>query len=514
MKVYTYYQDINAKHQSRLLTLWGNSWSNNGFEAIVLTEADVKSHPFYEEFTQRLIYLNRHITDGRLLSKYGMSCWVRWLAYTTRPEEKFFVCDYDIINHNFTPIVPSDDLFLLDGDCPCVASGKPSQFLELCKKIVNITEDNLQEFISLYKELGFGHFHDQEFFTIARKLGLGNINTSRNRDAFLGTPEQGEFWKKQLVHYSHNARFLFAEKRNQAFNEEVRCEIVEEHLALGDKKTFKFEEMSEQTTTPLTFSSKPTLTNCLDDFVPVGGGVRNADLTLNETGRLVTLLGIKDLLPCINRILTTTKTQLSQIEVYSDDKKTEISEKLKELFNRHGSDKSYNHDYHLVYGEIFQRFDVTANLNILEIGLGSQTPLIPSRMSGIFSVGSSIRAFKEYFSNAQIFGADVDKDILFEEDRIKTSYVDQLNYSTFELMHSNFGRPLYDLIIEDGLHSFTASLNTLNFALKYIKPGGTIVLEDLGNKHNFWGILTSLLVARGFNAKLINSKGLMLVLHI
>lgn len=257
------------------------------------------------------------------------------------------------------------------------------------------------------------------------------------------------------------------------------------------------------------------ISNHIKTFAPVGSGIVNRDTkNLTELGTKLTLIGIENLLPSINTFLSITDTKLSKIEKYGEHKKTTTSEKLKELFNRHGSDKSCKHDYHLVYGEIFEKLDITASLNILEIGLGSQNPLIPSRMSRNFSIGSSIRAYKEFFPNAQIFGADIDKDTLFTEDRIKTSYVDQLNSTTFEEMHKNFNSPSYDLIIEDGLHSFVASLNTLNFALKYTKKGGTIVLEDLGNEGNVWNMITLLLRTRGYNATLISSGGLMLVINI
>lgn len=256
------------------------------------------------------------------------------------------------------------------------------------------------------------------------------------------------------------------------------------------------------------------LSDCIKDFSPVGWGVREADGSLNETGKELTLVGIKQLLPSINHFLRLIGTELPKIEMYDESKRTQTSEKLKELFNRHGSDKSVSHDYHLVYGEVFEKLDKKSFLNVLEIGLGSQNPLVPSRMCREFSVGSSIRAYKEYFPNAQIFGADVDKDILFTDERIKTSYVDQLNPQTFEEMHKNFNSPSYDLIIEDGLHSFVASLNTLNFALKYTKKRGIIVLEDLGNAQNVWNMITFLLIIRGYDARLIRSKGLMLVVHV
>ena len=256
------------------------------------------------------------------------------------------------------------------------------------------------------------------------------------------------------------------------------------------------------------------LSDCIQDFAPVGGGVRSEDRSLNELGKELTLIGIKNLLPSINSFLNLINFELPKIEQYGEGNRTEFSENLEDLFNKHGSDKSHSHDYHLVYGEVFSRLDVSGKLNILEIGLGSQNPSMPSRMSKKFSVGSSIRAYKEFFPNAQIFGADVDKDVLFTEDRIKTSYVDQLDYCTFEKMHKNFNSPSYDLIIEDGLHSVVASLNTLNFALKYTKRGSIIVLEDLGNKGNIWNMITGLLIAKGYAAKLVFSKGLMLVISL
>jgi hypothetical protein len=81
-------------------------------------------------------------------------------------------------------------------------------------------------------------------------------------------------------------------------------------------------------------------------------------------------------------------------------------------------------------------------------------------------------------------------------------------------MHKNFNSPAYDLIVEDGLHSFVASLNTLNFALKYIKKGGVIVLEDLNNEGKFWNMIHGLLLDNNYNSRLINSNGLMLVVYL
>ena len=39
--------------------------------------------------------------------------------------------------------------------------------------------------------------------------------------------------------------------------------------------------------------------------------------------------------------------------------------------------------------------------------------------------GASLRMWKDYFPNASIFGCDIDRDVLFSEERIKTFHCDQ-----------------------------------------------------------------------------------------
>ena len=78
------------------------------------------------------------------------------------------------------------------------------------------------------------------------------------------------------------------------------------------------------------------------------------------------------------------------------------------------------HSYSNYYFSIFNHFKDDVKL-VFECGIGSQS-------------GASLRVWKEYFKNAQIYGADINKDVLFEDDRIKTFYVDQLNTSSIEVM--------------------------------------------------------------------------------
>jgi hypothetical protein len=96
-------------------------------------------------------------------------------------------------------------------------------------------------------------------------------------------------------------------------------------------------------------------------------------------------------------------------------------------------------------------------------------------------------------TKAEIYGADIDKRILFQEQRIRTYYVDQRKINTLEALSKLIPNDL-DLIINDGLHSPDANLRTLLFGLTKIKVGGWIVIEDiLPYAIPVWEIVCSLL---------------------
>ena len=97
--------------------------------------------------------------------------------------------------------------------------------------------------------------------------------------------------------------------------------------------------------------------------------------------------------------------------------------------------------------------------------------------------GASLRAWRQYFPNAAIFGADIDRDILFEEDRIKTFYCDQLDpVSIGNLWSSPILIDNFDIIIEDGLHTFEANVCFFEHSIHKIKSGGIYVIEDISVK--------------------------------
>ena len=94
-------------------------------------------------------------------------------------------------------------------------------------------------------------------------------------------------------------------------------------------------------------------------------------------------------------------------------RETPDSEELAALFNKYGSDKSGTHNYHLIYASILNR---NAPLNIFEVGLGTNNPRVPSNMGENGRPGAAERALRDWAPKANIYGADIDRDILFTEE--------------------------------------------------------------------------------------------------
>jgi SAM-dependent methyltransferase len=119
---------------------------------------------------------------------------------------------------------------------------------------------------------------------------------------------------------------------------------------------------------------------------------------------------------------------------------------------------------------------------MLEVGIGTNNDSLPSNMTSKGKPGASLRAWRDYFPNATIYGADVDKDILFEEERIKTFYVDQADkFSVAELIGDI--DKTFDFIIDDGLHEAHAQITLLEAIYYKLKVGGIYIIEDCINTY-------------------------------
>jgi hypothetical protein len=158
-----------------------------------------------------------------------------------------------------------------------------------------------------------------------------------------------------------------------------------------------------------------------------------------------------------------------------------LDKSLTDLMNYYGSDKggfNKDHNFSDYYSTIF--FDKKNNIkNILEVGLGTNNTKVPSNMGLKGKPLASLRAWRDYFSSANVYGADIDKEILKDEERIKTYYVDQTSPSSISELFKNIGNINFDIIIDDGLHEYNANICLFENSFKFLSTKGIYVIEDV-----------------------------------
>ena len=155
---------------------------------------------------------------------------------------------------------------------------------------------------------------------------------------------------------------------------------------------------------------------------------------------------------------------------------------LGDIIKKYGSDKFLS-GYDKIYEQIFPSF-IDKGINYLEIGLGTLIPTIESTFVGNvrhypdYEPANVLKVWREYFKNAKIDGIDVGEDCMLRgEENIETFIID----STNKVMCDNtLGDKVYDIILDDGLHTADGQLETLKNFFDRVKDNGLYIIEDCG----------------------------------
>ncbi len=210
---------------------------------------------------------------------------------------------------------------------------------------------------------------------------------------------------------------------------------------------------------------------------------------------------------------------------------SQTNDKLSQLCDKFGTDKGfvnldkrifYNNYHPHNYADFYSLlFDHCKNnfQNIFELGIGTNNPNIESSMGEKYKPGSSLRTWRDYFVNANIFGADIDKNILFEEDRIKTFFVDQTNKDSIKAMWEKIGPVKMDLMIDDGIHTYEGCKIFFENSIMNLKEDGIYIIEDVDpiflNELNEFlckkGFITSIIKLNSSKYKFLDDNNLILV---
>jgi hypothetical protein len=164
---------------------------------------------------------------------------------------------------------------------------------------------------------------------------------------------------------------------------------------------------------------------------------------------------------------------------------------LSALFQKYGSDKGAttlkNHPYPWpphTYSDLYdEMWNQTRNRvkRIFECGIGTNSPDFPSNMGLSGIPGASLYAWRDYFVNAEIYGADIDPGVLIKEDRIETYWVDQLSTESIHSLWESIGEKNFDIMIDDGLHTFEAGSTLFVNSIHALAEDGVYVIEDVSN---------------------------------
>jgi hypothetical protein len=176
----------------------------------------------------------------------------------------------------------------------------------------------------------------------------------------------------------------------------------------------------------------------------------------------------------------------NSISIYYD-KDTESL--LLQLCSLYGSDKGGHsqtenpwpwapHNYTEFYSTLFDHCRESI-YKVFECGIGTNNPKLISTMGEKGKPGASLRVWRDYFPNASIYGADVDRDILFSEESIATFYLDQTDVASIKNCWNEIAEYDFDLIIDDGLHTFEAGTNLFSNSIERLSEYGLYVIEDV-----------------------------------
>jgi hypothetical protein len=145
---------------------------------------------------------------------------------------------------------------------------------------------------------------------------------------------------------------------------------------------------------------------------------------------------------------------------------------LCELMRKYGSDKGGDHliagdtchRYSEAYHEIFK--DRREQVQwVLEIGV---------------NYGCSLRAWNDYFLNAEIIGIDSNEECMRNYgERIRCFVADQYNENDLLDVMAQLGNPKFDLIVDDGSHEPAHQIFSAQVLLSYLARDGVYIIEDI-----------------------------------
>lgn len=157
---------------------------------------------------------------------------------------------------------------------------------------------------------------------------------------------------------------------------------------------------------------------------------------------------------------------------------------LDRLAYKYGTDKcpQIKHSYTPYYYKLFKdrRNEIK---KVLEMGIGYYDcmkhvgEIWDKRLKRNYQRGASLKMWRDFFPNAQIYGADIRPDTMFEDERIKTFLCDETKKEDIENLVRQTGSDI-DIFIDDGSHKYPHQIFLAQTILPLLDDGVIYIIED------------------------------------
>ena len=167
------------------------------------------------------------------------------------------------------------------------------------------------------------------------------------------------------------------------------------------------------------------------------------------------------------------------------------SPSLEAVFQRYGTDKQANsHAYVHAYSMLLGPWRENVH-SLLEVGIGTVNHSFAAHM-GLrrkYTVGASLLSWRDYLPNARIVGLDFDAGAVAavramaaadSTGRLEAHSVDTTDARAVAALNLTAdGTQLFDVVIDDGLHTWSGQQATLLSMWSMVRPGGFYFIEDV-----------------------------------
>jgi hypothetical protein len=154
---------------------------------------------------------------------------------------------------------------------------------------------------------------------------------------------------------------------------------------------------------------------------------------------------------------------------------------------KYGTDKcpQIKHAYTPFYYELLKD-GRNSTRKVLELGIGHfknmesvEVTYDPGLKRNLHR-GASLYMWRDFFPNAQIYGADIRPEAIFKDKRITNYLIDERKKSDLEKLINNIGSDI-DLVIDDASHHVDDQIFAAQTLLPLLKKDLIYIIEDVGH---------------------------------